>query len=307
MLAVRAQSIVRGDVWAYEMKWDGVRTLLYWDGTQVVLRSRRGNDVTATYPEIGRPATSEGAVLDGEIVALDDSGRPSFGRLQGRMNLQHAGQIRTAVTQTAVTYVVFDLLFHGRDITTLPWLERRERLEAMQLADPCVVSAVVDDPDPLWEFVVDRNIEGMIAKRRDSTYQPGVRSPDWRKTSVTRTLRAVVGGFTTGQGRRNARFGSLQLGLWQGSALRWIGSVGTGFDDKALRLIREALDSMVVQESLFIADPDFPRHVTWVAPRLVAMVEYKEWTSAGRLRAPSFKGFTDDPVETVTWETEGPQ
>jgi bifunctional non-homologous end joining protein LigD len=307
MLAVRATSIVRDREWVYEMKWDGVRTLLFWDGEQVVLRSRRGNDVTSTYPEVAAPPTSDAVVLDGEIVALDDTGRPSFGRLQGRMNLQHAGQIRRAVEEIAVTYVVFDLPFHREDITALPWSERRARLEALPLADSCVVSAVVDDPDPLWEFVVDRNIEGIIAKRRESTYQPGVRSSDWRKTSVTQTVRAVVGGFTTGEGRRHARFGSLQLGLWEGSALRWIGSVGTGFGDQALRLIREALNEMIADTSPFLPDPEFPRDVTWVSPHLVAMVEYKEWTSAGRLRAPSFKGFTDDPAESVTWEAEGPQ
>jgi bifunctional non-homologous end joining protein LigD len=306
MLATRSPAIVRGQEWAYEIKWDGVRTLLFFDGEEVRLRSRRGLDVTSKYPEVGGIRLALPAILDGEIVALDDAGRPSFERLQGRMNLQHIGQIRQAVADLPITYVVFDAPFWGDDLTGAAWSERRALLAALELPNPIAVSAVVDDPDPLWAFVEERGIEGIVAKRRTSTYQSGVRSMDWRKSTVVRTVRAVVGGFTTGEGRRHGRFGALLLGLWDGPELRWIGAVGTGFDATALRLIREALDEMVVPECPFGLDPDIPREATWVAPHLVTLIEFKEWTSAGRLRAPSFKGFTDDPPESVTWETEGP-
>lgn len=303
MLAVRAPSIVAGPEWVYEIKWDGVRTLLFWDGATVLLRSRKGRDVTATYPELSGFVSPHPVVLDGEIVALDEAGRPSFERMQGRMNIARAGP---AALEIPITYVAFDLLYAEHDLTGLAWSERRERLESLVLPAPCALSHVVDDPQPLWDFVVKRGIEGVVAKRRDSPYVPGVRSSDWRKTTVVRSLRAVVGGFTAGDGGRQGEFGSLLIGLGTPEGLRWIGAVGTGFDHAALAAIRSALDEMRVDDCPFVEDPEMPRGAAWVSPQLVAVVEFKEWTRHGRLRAPSFKGFSDDPVTSVTWDTEGP-
>ena len=308
MLAVRAPRITRDRGWAYEIKWDGVRTLAYWDGVELVLRSRRGRSVTSTYPELGAVASGQPVILDGEIVALDETGRPSFERLQGRMNVRDRGQVAQAVEQIPITFVVFDLLFQGNaPVIEEPWTQRRHRLESLELGDPAVVSQVVDDIDPLWEFVRQRGIEGVVAKRRASPYRPGVRSDDWKKRTVVRTMRAVIGGYTVGEGGRHGLFGSLLMGLWDGDRLRWIGAVGTGFSNESLRLIRGALDQMVVAASPFHRNAEVPRDVVWVDPQLVAVIEFKEWTSYGRLRAPSFKGFSDDPVDTVTWENEGPQ
>ena len=171
---------------------------------------------------------------------------------------------------------------------------------------PVVIGdAVRGDGPALWEAVRERGMEGIVAKRLDSPYRPGVRSPDWRKIANVPTMRAVVGGFTPGEGGRSRTFGSLLLGLWRGDDLRWIGSVGTGFGDSELIAIRSALDKMTRPVAPFAADPDLPP-ATWVEPVLVASVGYREWTTAGRLRHPRFRGFTDDPAQTLTREAEGP-
>jgi len=147
----------------------------------------------------------------------------------------------------------------------------------------------------------------VISKRRGSIYRPGARSADWVKSTVFKTVRAVVGGFTEGEGGRSGGFGALILGLPAADGLRWIGSVGSGFSAADVRAIRQALDEMTVAEPPFEPHVDLPSQVTWVAPALVAVVQYKQWTAAGRLRGPSFKGFTDHPIGEVTWESEGPQ
>jgi bifunctional non-homologous end joining protein LigD len=158
----------------------------------------------------------------------------------------------------------------------------------------------------LWEFVLDRGLEGMVAKRIGSEYRPGVRSPDWRKIHNLHTVRALVGGYTPGERGRSRTFGALLLGLRDGDKLRWIGAVGTGFSDMALASIRAGLDQNRRAASPFHPDSEIPS-ATWVEPYLVAAVEYSAWTGAGRLRRPVFKGFTDDDPETITWEAEGPQ
>lgn len=294
--------------WMFEVKWDGVRTLLYFDGDLVQLRSRSGNDVTATYPELTAFSTDVPVVLDGEVIALDDAGRPSFGRLQQRMNLSAPHLVADAVSATPVSYMVFDVLHYGgAPVLSLPWSERREILTSLDFEPPFLVSeAIAENPTDLWQFVVERNLEGIVAKRLESRYRPGVRTPEWRKITTTRTVRAVVGGFTQGDGGRSHSFGALLLGLWSEDGLRWIGSVGTGFSDGDLGAIRTALDEMVLDRTPFVPHADMPKNVTWVFPQLVAMVEYKEWTAVGRLRAPVFKGFTDDPPGSIDWEREGP-
>ena len=294
--------------WSFEVKWDGVRTLLYCDERGVELRSRTGREVTSRYPEIVSAGLARTAVIDGEIVAFDSSGRPSFGLLQGRMNLTGAGRIAAIASETPVTFMAFDLLYLGEsDLTTLPWEERRARLEGLALEPPLVTADVMAGAgESLWEFVEQRSLEGMVAKRHGSPYRPGLRSSDWRKIARVQQVRAVVGGFTPGEGGRSGSFGSLLLGLVSDDGLRWIGAVGTGFDEHALREIRAALDHMTIPECPFLPDRELPRQATWVEPALVAIVEFKEWTAGPRLRAPSFKGFGDVAVAAVTWEAEGP-
>ena len=293
--------------WLFELKWDGVRAILNWDGESLTIQSRSGRDVTATYPELSELSRGGPVVLDGEIVAFDETGRPSFPALQKRIGIAGGMRAIEAARTNPVSYVVFDLLFDGEDIARRPIEERLARLGAMDLPAPLVSSAVIPtDGEALFAAVVERGLEGIVAKRRGSLYRSGVRSPDWRKIAHVLAVRAVVGGFTPGGGGRAGTFGSLVLGLWDGPYLRWIGSVGTGFDDPALFAIRGALDEMTAGERPFRPDPDLPDDTTWVVPHLVARVEFKEWTNAGRLRAPSFKGFIADPVEEQTWAAEGP-
>ena len=295
------------DDWVFEIKWDGVRALLYYDGASTTLLSRSGKDITARYPELSSFWASIPVVLDGEIVAFDATGRPSFERLQQRMNLSSAAAIQDTTQSVPVNYAAFDVLYSGGDITRSGFEERRAVLDAIDLTAPFVRSEIVDaDPTELWEFVKARELEGIIAKRRNSAYRPGARSTDWRKITVARRLRAVVGGFTEGDGGRSGSFGALLLGLWNEKGLRWIGSVGSGFDDWSLDAIRSALDQMRMDQTPFLPGDDVPKRVAWVYPQLVAMVQFREWTAVGRLRAPVFKGFTDDPHDEVTWETEGP-
>lgn len=297
-----------GDEWLHEIKWDGVRAVLGWDGETVSMRSRTGKDMAATYPEIAAAAVAlePGVILDGEIVTLSEAGVPSFEVLQRRMNLQAGSLVADAVAAVPVTYVVFDLPHRGDSMLAVPLERRLAMLNEVEMPAGFVLSDTYDDPDPLWAFAAERGLEGVISKRRQSFYRPGVRSPDWLKSVVFRSLRAVVVGFTTGDGGRRGSFGALVLGLPDGSHMRWIGSVGSGFSASEVRSIRAALDEMVVDESPFIGDEATPRDITWVAPELVAVVQYKQWTGAGRLRGPSFKGFTDYPISEVSWATEGP-
>jgi bifunctional non-homologous end joining protein LigD len=307
MLAGRRPAPFVDPDWAFELKWDGVRAVVSWDGATVTLWSRTGNDISATYPELGDFRAERPLVLDGEIVTLDDTGRPSFEKLQRRMNLSGPQEIATAVHTVPVSYVAFDVLFDGDDITDRPWDTRRERLDALHLEPPFVTSAVVmADPTSLWRLVEERGLEGIMAKRRASPYRPGARSNDWLKITRFRQVRALVGGFLPGDGARAGIFGSLLLGLWDAGSLRWIGAVGSGFSGAALRAIRETLDVLETADSPFAPDAETPANAVWVEPRLVALVQYKEYTSAGRLRGPSFKGFTDDDPTTITWEREGP-
>lgn len=306
MLAVRRKEPFRDPAWGFEIKWDGMRTILSNDGEAVRLRSRTGREVTHAYPELTALRPPGPLILDGEIVALDATGRPSFERLQRRINVTASVPVPTAAAAIRIEYVVFDVLYDGGPVIEEPWSARRRRLQALELpAGFAQVEPVDEDPSALWDLVERRGLEGIVAKRLDSPYRPGERSPDWQKISRFRTMRAVVGGFTPGEGGRSGTFGALLLGLWAREGLRWVGAVGSGFSDPALRAIRGALDEMTIAVCPFLLDRRLPV-ATWVHPQLVAAIQYKEWTAASRLRAPSFQGFTDDDPASITWEAEGP-
>lgn len=298
-----------GVEWLHELKWDGVRAITAWDGESLAMRSRNDNEMSGTYPELAASARhlDAGVIVDGEVVTLDENGLPSFELLQRRMNLHAPGLVNEAVEAVPVTYVVFDLLHRGHaSLLNEPLETRLELLAELDLPTGFVLSATYDDPEPIWRFARERGIEGVLSKRRNSVYRPGTRSPDWVKSVVFRSVRALVVGFTEGEGGRSGGFGALILGLPDGDVLRWIGSVGSGFSSADVLSIRNALDQMAVQESPFAPEVQIPGRITWVQPALVAMVQYKQWTAAGRLRGPSFKGFTDDPVDAITWTSEGP-
>ena len=193
------------------------------------------------------------------------------------------------------------------DLTGLPLEQRRNRLAEIDLPAPMVVSSQVEAAgEALYEAVAAEGLEGIVAKRRGSLYRSGIRSPDWRKVACIHQISAVIGGFTRGEGARRNSFGALLVGLWDGPALRWVGAVGSGFDDRTLAMFMSRLEGLEQAEAPFHPDQLIPAGSRWVQPVMVAEVDYKQWTAGPRLRAPVFKGLSTTPSEEATWEAAGP-
>lgn len=283
----------------FEVKWDGVRVLAFCDRSGTRLTSRAKRDVTHQYPEFKdlhtrlEPAT---AVLDGEIVALDSAGRPSFELLQKRINVARPADIARSAAGQPLQLILFDLLFaDGRWLGNLPLAERIVSLDgAVRFGDRILRSEpVLEHGLALFEAVRARGLEGIVAKRSASRYIPGKRTRDWVKIKTVYDLDCVVGGYTVGTNSRASSLGALLLGVYEGNELRYVGSVGTGFDESTLAALRRSLDSIRTETSPF-RDPVPVKGVRWVEPSLVCKVEYRELTAAKKLRAPSFKGLRDD-------------
>jgi bifunctional non-homologous end joining protein LigD len=302
MFATRWPELTAEPGWLHEVKWDGVRAILAGDGT---VRSRNGNRIESSYPELAGVAPAN-SVLDGEIVAFDAGGRPSFQALQARMHVRDPRS--QLVSATPVTFMAFDLLHDDEPLIDLPLETRRLRLENLELAPPVMLTDVHDDARALFAAVVEHDLEGIVSKRAGSVYRPGRRSEDWRKTTNRKTCEAVVVGALAGTGSRASTFGSLALAVWTDEGrLRYVGSVGSGFDQATLAAVNGAILEMTTDRSDDMEDIDVvPAPVRWVVPSLVAVVEYASWTGDGRLRAPVFKGFSATPSEEVTWAREGP-
>jgi bifunctional non-homologous end joining protein LigD len=304
MLASRREEPFDDEGWWFEVKWDGYRAVVGAEQGQVRARSRRGLDLSGPFPEVKSLELPDGVVLDGEIVAFDEHGAPSFSLLQRRTGFGGSG----TGARVGVNLVVFDVLFHGADVTDLPYEERRELLDRLDLQAPIVVP----EPTPgagrsLFSAVRERGMEGIVAKRLGSRYHPGRRSDDWLKISVRHNLRAVVGGYLPGEGGRSATFGSILVGLYEPTGLRWIAAVGSGFNDVSLRAFHEALQQIERPTSPFTNDVVVPGGPPiWVEPAIVVNVEFKEWTLDDHLRAPVYKGIEIADPETVTWGEEGP-
>jgi bifunctional non-homologous end joining protein LigD len=303
MLASRRDAPFDDEGWWFEIKWDGYRAVVGAERGIVRARSRRGLDLSGPFPEVKALEIPDGVVVDGEIVAFDDLGRPSFSLLQRRTGFGGQG----TGAKVGVNLVVFDVLFHSADVTHLPYEERRQLLESLELAPPMIVP----EPTPTWGTslhgaVLEQGIEGIVAKRLGSRYHPGRRSEDWRKISIRHTLRAVVGGYFEGDRGRAATFGSLLVGLYEPRGLRWIGAVGSGFTEASLRAFHQVLTQIERDSSPFINSVNAPGRAVWVEPAIVVNVEYKEWTHDHHLRAPVYKGLEIADPETVTWDEEGP-
>ena len=291
MLATAADALPRGPGWVFEPKWDGYRALLTVRGGEARLTSRNGNDLTGRFPEPARAAAralrSPSIVADGEVCVLDEAGHSSFGLLQ-----RGAGE---------ATLVLFDLLeLDGVPLVGLPLDERRSRLERAVdgRVGRLVLSPQFDDGEALLEAAREHGLEGVVAKRLDSRYQPGRRSADWRKVKLRREQELVVVGYTRGRGRRASSLGALVLGVHEAGGLRFAGNVGTGFTDEEAARLARLLRPLARKSSPLAETPRLPRaaksDVVWVEPVLVAVVRFAEWTADGRLRAPVYVGLRDD-------------
>ncbi len=314
MLARSAERPPEGDGWGFEIKWDGVRAIAYCSPGEVRLESRNLNDISDSYPEIAqidRSLGSHRAVLDGELVAFDAAGRPSFGALQQRMHVASREQARRLAKGTPVTYVIFDLLWlDGHSLMEEPYSARREQLAALALEGPGwqTPDHVVGHGSELLQASVEQRLEGIVAKRLDSAYRPGHRGGSWLKIKTMGRQEFVIGGWLAGKGRRRETIGALLLGVHEGGALRFVGRVGTGFTDAELDRLQGLLGPLERPDSPFTSGPRPPREAVFCEPKLVAEVEFAEWTSAGNIRHPSYKGLREDKsaVEVVREDATAP-
>jgi bifunctional non-homologous end joining protein LigD len=293
--------------WAFEIKWDGVRAIAYSQPGRIRLQSRNGNDVTPAYPELralGRALGSRSAILDGEIIAFDEDGRPSFEALQPRMHQRGEAAVRRLMQRTPVTYVVFDLLWlDGHSLMDLPYAQRRERLQELALDGERwrTPELQVGDGSGLLAATGELGMEGIVGKRLDSRYTPGRRDGGWVKIKNHQRQEFVIGGWTEGKGARVEQIGALELGVHdERGELRYAGRVGTGFDETELKRLAGLLAALAQDDSPFTGSQP-PRGAHFVAPLLVCEVEFSDWTRAGKVRQASYKGLRDDrdPSEVV--------
>ncbi|WP_209323656.1 ATP-dependent DNA ligase [Brevibacterium renqingii] len=291
--------------WAFEMKWDGIRALAAVqaaDGEspgKVALTSRNGHDMTATYPELAELADCVDAdcVLDGEIVALGRGSRPDFGRLQRRMGLTHERDVERERQRTPVYLMVFDVLHaDGSSLLHSPYTERRERLfELVTEGEHIYVpEAFEGSVDAAFESSHELQLEGVMAKRTDSIYLPGKRTRTWEKLKHSSTRDVIIVGWRTGSGERAGSFASLLLAAHDDDGLVYMGRVGTGFDDEALRSLRSQLDRLSRKTAPLKVPSAEARDAHWVRPSLVGEVRSSGLTEAGRLRHPVWRGLRSD-------------
>ncbi|MBN1528724.1 MAG: non-homologous end-joining DNA ligase [Thermoleophilaceae bacterium] len=285
--------------YGFEVKWDGVRALAYSDHGHWRLEGRNGTDFTPRYPELRELSRSLGArrlVLDGEVVALGDDGRPSFERMQQRMHLASDSAVRRRMKDLPVTYIVFDVLYlDGHSTLPLGYEDRRAVLESLELDGPSWRTPAYHRGEgaALLEATRRMGVEGVVAKRLDSPYEPGRRSSGWIKVKNVHTQDVAIGGWTPGEGGRSKSLGALAVGVMEDGRLVYAGKVGTGFTETTLTTLMRDLEPLRRPDSPFEGRQP-PKGTIFVEPRLVAEAEYREWTRTGTLRAPSFKGIRYD-------------
>jgi len=293
MLATLADAVPEGRGWLYEVKWDGYRAIATIRGGELTLTSRNGNDLTARFPTVARAVAeavkSPDGVLDGEVCALDEQGRPSFSAMQQGKD------------GTPIVYYVFDVLeLEGSPLVDLPLTERRKKLEQLldRRARTVRASEVFDDGQALLEAVQQQGLEGIIAKRADSRYAVGKRSRDWLKLKGRGRQEFVIVGYTRGSGRRERSFGSLVLAVDRGGELAWVGNVGTGFNEAEIERLCKLFEPLRRDTSPLANVPKMPKvrksDVVWLEPKLVAEVAFAEWTHDSHLRAPVYLGLRED-------------
>jgi bifunctional non-homologous end joining protein LigD len=310
MKATLAERAPRGDEWLFEIKWDGVRAIAFVDNEEVRLQARSGLRCERQYPELGvlpHHLAASRAILDGEIAVLDSKGVSQFHLIQPRIANSDPNTIAHLVRSTPVVYFAFDLIYlDGYDLRNVELEKRRELLERVLTPGSFVrISDVFPGAgEALLEAARENGLEGIIAKHARSCYESR-RSREWLKIKIVTEQEFVIGGFTEPQGDR-AHFGALVLGVQKEGKLRWVGNVGTGFDQKLLASLNARLQPLITTKCPFAERPKPDRGMTWVKPELVCQVKYANWTPDDRLRAPVFVGLRNDkPAAEVAKETPG--
>jgi bifunctional non-homologous end joining protein LigD len=318
MLASPFDKAFNSKDWVFEIKWDGVRAILFKDKKYVKIQSRNGNDITNRYPEIVNAAKialddCRSGVIDGEIVILNENGVPDFHIHQHRINIQNSKEIMVLSVQTPATFYLFDILYKdGKSIKDLGYLERRMILSSLlRLNDTIKISDYIEEKGiEILKSSKELKLEGIVAKHKNSIYREGIRSKDWLKIKNTKTQDCVIIGYTKGEGVRLNYFGSLVLAVYcrREIKLKFVGHVGTGFDDDTLNLVFTKLKSNEIDFMPVDKVPYMNRETTWLNPVLVTEVKFTDWTKDGILRAPVFLRLREDkkPEECVI-EADNPK
>jgi bifunctional non-homologous end joining protein LigD len=287
-----------GDDWLFEVKWDGVRAIAFVDSEEVRLQSRSGLRCDRQYPELAvihHNVDATDAVLDGEIAVLDEKGISRFHLIQPRIANSDPNTVAHLVRSTPVVYFAFDLLYlNGFDLRGVSLADRKALLETILTPGPSVriSEAFAGAGREMLEAAQETGLEGILAKRAGSCYESR-RSSDWLKIKVVNEQEFVIGGFTEPQGERS-HFGALVLGVYEGESLRWVGNVGTGFDQKTLADLYSRLEPLIARSCPFAVRPKPDKGMTWVKPDLVCQVKYANWTQDNHLRAPVYLGLRND-------------
>jgi len=317
MLATSTDKPFDSPDWLFEIKWDGYRAVAFIENGHVRLVSRNQNDLTPQYPDLHdlpKFLRAKTAILDGEVVALDEHGRSSFSLMQQRTGFRDRGRRVAAKPEIQVLYYAFDLLYlDGYDLRRVP-LERRKQALASSLVTPSDTVRFSDhfvaNGKALFEVTRQKGLEGILAKRRNSFYEER-RSHEWLKIKLTHRLEAVIGGYTEPEGSR-PHFGSIVLGLYDKKGnLIHVGQAGSGFDQKTLAAVWKLLKARETKSNPFPGDVEALKKVHWVKPELVAEIEFSEWThptegGGPKLRAPVFLGLREDKApKDCEFEQEG--
>lgn len=304
-----AEKPPRGEDWLFEVKWDGVRAVAFVDREEIRLQSRSGIRCERQYPELAlvpHQIAAQQAVLDGEIAVLDDKGVSRFHLIQPRIANSDPNTIAHLVRSTPVVYFVFDILYlDGYDLRNVALSERRKLLETVVSPNGVlrVSEAFPAAGDEMLAAAREHGLEGILAKHASSCYE-SKRSGEWLKIKIVNQQEFAIGGFTEPQGDRDY-FGALVLGAHDGKKLKWVGNVGTGFDQKMLAYLYSRLKPLITEKCPFAERPKPDRGMTWVRPELIAQVKYANWTPDNRLRAPVYLGLRNDVDANQVPQQEG--
>jgi bifunctional non-homologous end joining protein LigD len=311
MLASLADAPFEDSAWVFEPKMDGIRAIALITERRVTLLSRRGLDLTKQYPSIVSALahhTQKSIILDGEIIAFDDKGRPSFQQLQQRMGLTRPADVKIAESKVPAFYYAFDIMyFNGYDLRGVALKDRKEVLDHALIPSDRVkkIEAFKTDGIAAFKACQEVGLEGVMAKRLDSLYESSKRTKSWLKIKTTSSAEFVIGGYTEGLGSRNSTFGSLLLGYYDKEGkLIYAGNVGTGFNERSLAALQKKLDALSTKENPFSKKPPGHTKARWVKPELVAEVKFAEWTKDSILRAPVFLHLREDIVPKNVSRTE---